>query len=81
MRAVIYEEFKTPLTIQNVSDPNPDEMGVVIKVKATGLCRSDWHGWMGHDPDVSLPQVPGHELAGEIASIGKKSPSGKSVTG
>ena len=72
MRAAIYEEFKTPLTIQNVSDPNPDEMGVVIKVKATGLCRSDWHGWMGHDPDVSLPQVPGHELAGEIASIGKR---------
>lgn len=72
MRAAIYEEFKTPLTIQNVSDPNPDEMGVVIKVKATGLCRSDWHGWMGHDPDVSLPHVPGHELAGEIASIGKR---------
>ena len=72
MRAAIYEEFKTPLTIQNVSDPNPDEMGVVIKVKATGLCRSDWHGWMGHDPDVSVPHVPGHELAGEIAAIGNK---------
>ena len=72
MRAAIYEEFKTPLTIQNVSDPNIDEMDVVIKVKATGLCRSDWHGWMGHDPDVSVPHVPGHELAGEIAGIGKR---------
>lgn len=70
MRAAIYEEFKTPLIIQNVSDPNPDEMGVVIKVKATGLCRSDWHGWMGHDPDISLPHVPGHELAGEVVAVG-----------
>ena len=52
MRAAIYEEFNAPLTIQEVPDPLPDEMGVVIKVKATGLCRSDWHGWMGNDPDI-----------------------------
>ena len=72
MRAAVYEEFQAPLTIQNVPDPTPDEQGVVIKVKATGLCRSDWHGWMGHDPDVTLPHVPGHELAGEIAAVGKE---------
>ena len=72
MRAAVYEEFKTPLTIQNVPDPIPNELGVVIKVKATGLCLSDWHGWMGHDPMISLPHVPGHELAGEIAAIGSK---------
>ncbi len=72
MRAAVYEEFKTPLAVQNVPDPIPDEHGVVIKVKATGLCRSDWHGWMGHDPLISLPHVPGHELAGEIAAIGSR---------
>ncbi len=72
MRAAIYEEFKTPLKIQSVPDPTPDDHGVVIKVKATGLCLSDWHGWMGHDPDVSVPHVPGHELAGEIAAVGSQ---------
>lgn len=72
MRAAVYEEFKTPLAVQNVPDPIPDEHGVVIKVKATGLCRSDWHGWMGHDPLISLPHVPGHELAGEIAAVGSR---------
>ncbi len=72
MRAAVYEEFETPLTIQNVSDPTPDELGVVIKVMATGLCRSDWHGWMGHDPSISVPHVPGHELAGEIEAVGKE---------
>ncbi len=70
MRAAIYEEFAKPLKVQTVADPTPTEDGVVIAVKATGLCRSDWHGWMGHDPDIRLPHVPGHELAGEIAAVG-----------
>ena len=72
MRAAIYEEFKTPLSIQDVPDPAPDKRGVVIRVQATGLCLSDWHGWMGHDPDVTVPHVPGHELAGEVAAVGKE---------
>jgi alcohol dehydrogenase len=42
-----------------------------MKVGASGLCRSDWHGWMGHDPDIRLPHVPGHELAGEIVAVGE----------
>jgi alcohol dehydrogenase len=43
---------------------------VVIAVRATGLCRSDWHGWRGHDPDIRPPHVPGHEFAGVIAAVG-----------
>jgi alcohol dehydrogenase len=43
---------------------------VVLAVKSTGICRSDWHGWQGHDSDVRVPHVPGHELAGEIVALG-----------
>jgi alcohol dehydrogenase len=71
MRAAVYREFAKPLIIQNVPDPSPSDGGVVIRVKATGICRSDWHGWMGHDPDIRLPHVPGHELAGIIEETGK----------
>lgn len=71
MRAAIYREFAQPLTLETLPDPTPPDNGVVIEVKATGLCLSDWHGWMGHDPDVALPHVPGHELAGVVASVGK----------
>lgn len=71
MKAAVYEKFASPLTIQNVPDPTPPEHGVVLRVKATGLCLSDWHGWMGHDPDIRLPHVPGHELAGIIEATGK----------
>ena len=71
MRAALYEGFGQPLSIQTVPDPVPPQRGVVIRVKATGLCRSDWHGWMGHDPDIKLPHVPGHEFAGVIEALGK----------
>ncbi len=69
MKAVLMEEFGGPLTVAAVDDPTPPKDGVVIEVRANGICRSDWHAWMGHDPDVELPHVPGHELAGVVAEI------------
>ncbi|HEV7645587.1 MAG TPA: zinc-dependent alcohol dehydrogenase family protein [Pyrinomonadaceae bacterium] len=71
MRAAVYQQFQQPLTIETVVDPTPSEDGVVIAVKACGICRSDWHGWMGNDPDIKLPHVPGHELAGTVEAVGK----------
>ncbi len=71
MKAAYYSKFQGPVTIENLPDPNPVSGGVVLEVGATGLCRSDWHGWMGHDSDIDLPHVPGHELAGTIVAIDK----------
>ncbi len=70
MRAVYYEAFGQMPWIATLPDPTPSPNGVVLAVRATGLCRSDWHGWMGHDPDIRLPHVPGHELAGEVVAVG-----------
>ncbi|WP_026073039.1 zinc-dependent alcohol dehydrogenase family protein [Nodosilinea nodulosa] len=70
MKAAMYRAFGKPLAIENLPDPTPPPSGVVIRVEATGLCRSDWHGWMGHDPDIRLPHIPGHELAGVVESVG-----------
>ena len=72
MKAVVYEKFGEVPAIRTVPDPTPTPDGVVVKVEATGLCRSDWHGWMGHDPDIRLPHVPGHELAGTVAAVGSR---------
>jgi alcohol dehydrogenase len=71
MKAMYYERFGETPEVRTVPDPTPTPAGVVIKVEATGLCRSDWHGWMGHDPDIRLPHVPGHEFAGVIAATGR----------
>ncbi len=71
MKAVLFERFAQAPQIATLPDPSPAAHGVVIKVEATGVCRSDWHGWMGHDPDIELPHVPGHELAGTVEAVGK----------
>jgi alcohol dehydrogenase len=71
MRAAIFREFRQPFSIEDVADPRTSDTGVVLKVEACGICRSDWHGWMGNDPDIRLPHVPGHELSGVVAGIGR----------
>ncbi|WP_319499102.1 zinc-dependent alcohol dehydrogenase family protein [uncultured Cohaesibacter sp.] len=71
MKAILFEKFEEAPKLVTLPDPMPEPHGVVIKVEATGVCRSDWHGWMGHDPDIELPHVPGHELAGIIEAVGK----------
>ena len=70
MRAVVYDAFGMTPVLRDVPEPAPADDGVVVRVRATGLCRSDWHGWQGHDPDITLPHVPGHELAGDVAAVG-----------
>ena len=71
MRAVVFDSFGGPLRVVDAPRPECATDGVVIDVRATGVCRSDWHAWRGHDP-VTLPHVPGHEFAGEIAQIGSQ---------
>ncbi|MFF8933993.1 zinc-dependent alcohol dehydrogenase family protein [Streptomyces paradoxus] len=72
MRAVVFERYGETAEVREVADPVPAEHGVVVRVEATGLCRSDWHGWQGHDPDIALPHVPGHELAGVVEAVGAR---------
>jgi D-arabinose 1-dehydrogenase-like Zn-dependent alcohol dehydrogenase len=70
VRALVFDRFAGPLEVRDVPAPEPAPAGVVVRVGATGVCRSDWHGWQGHDPDVRLPHVPGHELAGTVEAMG-----------
>jgi D-arabinose 1-dehydrogenase-like Zn-dependent alcohol dehydrogenase len=72
VRALVFEEFGGPLQVREVPVPDPGPDGVVVRVGASGICRSDWHAWQGHDPDVVLPHVPGHELAGTVAAVGDR---------
>jgi len=70
MRAVLVETFGEPPVVVDVPEPRVPDDGVLVRVEATGLCRSDWHGWQGHDTGITLPHVPGHEFAGTIAATG-----------
>jgi alcohol dehydrogenase len=69
MLAVVYADHGALPRLTEVPEPACPEDGVVVAVRATGVCRSDWHAWRGHDP-VPLPHTPGHELAGVVAEVG-----------
>ena len=70
MRAAVYREFNGPIAVEDLPDPAVPADGVVIEVRASGLCRSDLFAWRGHDRDLALPHVPGHELSGVVAEAG-----------
>jgi alcohol dehydrogenase len=69
VRAVVYADYGEPPVVADVPAPACPSGGAVLEVRATGVCRSDWHAWRGHE-QVPLPHVPGHELAGVVASVG-----------
>jgi alcohol dehydrogenase len=69
MRAVVIDAVRGRPEVRDVAEPTAPPDGVVVRVEATGLCRSDWHAWAGHD-DIALPHVPGHELAGVVVAVG-----------
>ncbi len=70
MRAARLTAFRAPLEIAEVAEPDCPDDGVVLRVLACGVCRSDWHAWSGADPDVALPHVPGHEFCGTVEAAG-----------
>jgi D-arabinose 1-dehydrogenase-like Zn-dependent alcohol dehydrogenase len=69
VKAVVYSGYGITPVLTEVADPACPAAGVVLAVGATGVCRSDWHAWRGHDP-VELPHIPGHEMAGTVAAAG-----------
>jgi D-arabinose 1-dehydrogenase-like Zn-dependent alcohol dehydrogenase len=69
VRAVVLDAVRAQPDVREVPEPTPPAGGVVVRVLATGMCRSDWHAWAGHE-DIAFPHVPGHELAGVVTEVG-----------
>ncbi|HVB09359.1 MAG TPA: zinc-dependent alcohol dehydrogenase family protein [Bacillota bacterium] len=69
MIAAVMEALHQPLVVRQVPDPTPTPDGAVIRVAANGVCRSDWHAWVG-DVRVGLPHVLGHEFTGVVEAVG-----------
>jgi alcohol dehydrogenase len=70
MRAAVYTAFGGDIAITDVDTPQVPTDGVVVEVLAVGLCRSDYHGWHGTDPDIACPHVGGHEFVGRVVAVG-----------
>ena len=69
MKAAVLTAINTPLQIMDLQQEGPKQGEVRVKVKATGVCMSDWH-MMNGDWPAKLPLVPGHEAAGIIEEVG-----------
>jgi D-arabinose 1-dehydrogenase-like Zn-dependent alcohol dehydrogenase len=70
MKAALIESFNGPVDVREVAEPKCSPHGAIVAVRACGVCRSDHHAWKGADPDVELPHVMGHELAGDVLKVG-----------
>ncbi len=70
MRAAVIRQYRADLSLQTVPDPICEADGVVVKVLACGICRSDWHGWVGEHAKVKPGAIPGHEYCGEVVQTG-----------
>lgn len=70
MRAAVLNKYNAPLSIETIDMPACPHDGVVLKVLACGVCRSDWHGWVGEHPRVKPGQIGGHEYCGEVVEAG-----------
>ena len=74
MRAAVLEALNQPFVVREVPTPEPLPGGVLLRVEANGICRSDWHvwrgdwGWVGIVPQ--LPMVIGHEFCGVVEEVG-----------
>jgi S-(hydroxymethyl)glutathione dehydrogenase/alcohol dehydrogenase len=69
MRAAVLTEVNKPLQILDLDQEGPKTGEARVKVKAAGVCMSDWHIMIGDWP-LPLPMVLGHEAAGEVVEVG-----------
>lgn len=77
MRAARIHNFNQPLEIDEVPVPTAGPGQVLLKVSATGMCRSDFQlldGYFREGLPVDLPFIPGHEVAGTVAALGAEVP-------
>jgi len=69
-RAAVAWEAGKPLTIETVDLEGPKAGEVLVEVKATGICHTDWFTLSGDDPEGLFPAILGHEGAGIVREVG-----------
>jgi S-(hydroxymethyl)glutathione dehydrogenase/alcohol dehydrogenase len=70
-RAAVAWQAGAPLTIEEVDLDGPRDNEVLVEVKATGICHTDWYTMSGADPEGLFPAILGHEGAGVVLEVGR----------
>jgi S-(hydroxymethyl)glutathione dehydrogenase/alcohol dehydrogenase len=69
-RAAVAWQSRQPLTIETLDLQGPRAGEVLVEVKATGICHTDWYTLSGADPEGLFPAILGHEGAGVVVDVG-----------
>ena len=69
-RAAVAWKAGAPLTIETVDLEGPRAGEVLVEIKATGICHTDWFTLSGDDPEGLFPSILGHEGAGVVLEVG-----------
>ena len=69
-RAAVAFEAGKPLEVMDVNLEGPKDGEVLVEIKATGLCHTDWFTLSGADPEGAFPAILGHEGAGVVLEVG-----------
>ncbi len=69
-RAAVAWQANAPLTIETVELQGPQAGEVLVEVKATGICHTDWYTLSGADSEGVFPSILGHEGAGIVMEVG-----------
>ena len=69
-RAAVAWASGAPLTIEEVDLAPPRAGEVLVEIKATGICHTDWYTLSGADPEGLFPAILGHEGAGVVLEVG-----------
>jgi alcohol dehydrogenase, propanol-preferring len=59
-----------PLVLEELPAPTPGPGEVLVRVRACGICRTDLHVVEGDLPLVRTPVVPGHQVVGDVVTVG-----------
>lgn len=70
MRAMVLEAVNQPLRLREEEVPRPQGRQVLLRVRSCGVCRTDLHIYEGDLPHPRLPLVLGHEIVGEVVTVG-----------
>ena len=80
MKALVYRGPEV-LEYGDAADAAATEDCALVRVAACGICGSDMHAYLGHDPRRPPPLILGHEAAGTVvAGGGEEFPQGARVT-
>ncbi len=69
MKAIVFDAARTA-RLAEVDDPKPGADEVLVRTRLTGVCGSDMHAYHGSQPFFKYPEIPGHEVVGDVVEAG-----------